>query len=496
MNKQLPGILVVDDELRSQEALARTLEEDFRVFCASSANAALELMEQEAGGQGGIQIVLCDQRMPGTTGVQFLAQVRERWPEAIRIILSGYTDAEDIITGINEAGIWQYLMKPWQPEQLLHTLKSAAEVWRLQQENQRLTLDLRTAAPVLKRQVSSKYDRVKQAFGLDGLLRAPGSPLEEVARMIRKVAPHDISVLISGESGTGKEMVARAIHFESRRANRPFVVENCGALPDSLLEAELFGHKRGAFTGAVEDRIGLLQQADGGTLFLDEIGDTSPAFQVKLLRVLQEGEFRPVGSSRPLSVDLRVIAATNRDLEEEVRAGRFREDLYYRLATVSLTVPPLRQRRDDIPLLARRLVEASATALGKPGARLSDEALACLAAWRWPGNVRELQNEILRLLALSEGEELGADQLSPRVLRAAEASEEAELAFIAGGSGGLKERMERLEARVVQETLIRHGWNISRAAAELELSRVGLRNKIQRYGLARAGMAEVEEEEA
>ncbi|MCE1170224.1 MAG: sigma 54-interacting transcriptional regulator, partial [Azovibrio sp.] len=211
---------------------------------------------------------------------------------------------------------------------------------------------------------------------------------------------------------------------------------------------------------------------------------------------LQEGEFRPVGSSRPLSVDLRVIAATNRDLEEEVRAGRFREDLYYRLATVSLTVPPLRQRRDDIPLLARRLVEASATALGKPGARLSDEALACLAAWRWPGNVRELQNEILRLLAFSEGEELGADQLSPRVLRAAEASEEAELAFIAGGSGGLKERMERLEARVGQETLIRHGWNISRAAAELELSRVGLRNKIQRYGLARAGMAEVEEEEA
>lgn len=479
----LPGILVVDDEIRSQEALARTLEEDFRVFTAASASAALAVLEREPD----IQIVLCDQRMPGTTGVQFLARVRERWPELIRIILSGYTDAEDIITGINEAGIWQYLMKPWQPEQLLHTLKNAAEVWRLQQDNQRLSLELRTAAPVLRRQVGSKYDRVKHAFGLDGLLRAPGSPLERVAELIRKVAPHDISVLISGESGTGKEMVARAIHYESPRASKPFVVENCGALPDSLLEAELFGHKRGAFTGAVEDRIGLFQQADGGTLFLDEIGDTSPAFQVKLLRVLQEGEFRPVGSSRPRSVDVRVIAATNRDLEEEMRAGRFREDLYYRLATVSLTVPPLRERREDIPLLAERLVEASARALGKPGARLSPAALDCLCAWRWPGNVRELQNEILRLLALSDGPELGPELLSPRVLRAAAAEEEAELAFISGGRGGLKTRLERLEARLVQETLIRHGWNISRAAAELELSRVGLRSKIERYGLARPG---------
>jgi two-component system, NtrC family, response regulator HupR/HoxA len=484
---RLPAILVVDDEIRSQEALRRTLEEDFQVFCASGAAEALAILEQESV-LGGVQLVLCDQRMPDTTGVEFLSEVRARWPDAVRIILSGYTEAEDIITGINEAGIWQYLLKPWQPEQLLHTLKSAAEVWRLQQENQRLSLDLRTAAPVLRKRVESKYDKVKQAFGLDGLLRAPGSPLEKTATLIRKVAPHDISVLITGESGTGKEMVARAIHVESRRADRAFVVENCGALTDTLLEAELFGHKKGAFTGAYEDRIGLFQQADGGTLFLDEIGDTSPAFQVKLLRVLQEGEFRPVGGSRPVSVDVRVIAATNRDIEEEVRAGRFREDLYYRLATVSLHVPPLRERRDDIPLLAHRLVEASAIALGKPGARLGDGALACIIAWRWPGNVRELQNEVLRMLALADGLELGADLLSPRVLRAAaDPGEDAELAFLTGLAGGLKERMERLEARVVRECLIRHAWNISHAAAELELSRVGLRNKILRYGLARPG---------
>jgi len=289
-----------------------------------------------------------------------LAKVRQRWPQALRLILSGAEDAQDLPARSDAAGIWQYLRKPWQPDRLLHILKRAAECWRLEQN-----AHSESDAPPL-RQTSAKADRPRQGFGLDSLLRAPGSPLEEVVRLIRKVAPHDIPVLISGESGTGKEMVAQAIHSESRRANRLFVVENCGALPDSLLEAELFGHKRGAFTGAVEDRIGLFQQADGGTLFLDEIGDTSPAFQVKLLRVLQEGEFRPVGSSRPRRVDVRVIAASNRDLEEEVRAGRFREDLYYRLAAVSLTVPPLRERRNDIPLLAQRLAAAGARALGKP----------------------------------------------------------------------------------------------------------------------------------
>ncbi|MDQ5916100.1 MAG: two-component system, NtrC family, response regulator HupR/HoxA, partial [Pseudomonadota bacterium] len=351
---KLPAVLVIDDEVRSQEALRRTLEEDFEVFTAAGADEAQLILERE-GPLGGVQIILCDQRMPGTTGVQFLKNVRSQWPDSVRIILSGYTDAEDIIDGINEAGIYQYLLKPWQPEQLLLTLKNAHNVWRLQQENQRLSVDLRAAEPVLKKRVEMKYERVKREFGLDGLIRAPNSPLNPVCQLVEKVAPFDLSVLVTGESGTGKEMVARAIHYCSRRAEKAFVIENCGALPDQLLEAELFGYKRGAFTGAYEDRIGLFQQADGGTIFLDEIGETSPAFQVKLLRVLQEGEFRPLGGARPVSVDVRVIAATNRDLDAEVAAGRFREDLYYRLATVSLHVPPLRERTMDIPLLAERL---------------------------------------------------------------------------------------------------------------------------------------------
>ena len=481
--RRLPAILVIDDEVRSQEALRRTLEEDFEVYCASSAAEGMEILQKEQS-TAAIQVVLCDQRMPGTTGVQFLTEVRHLWPDMVRIILSGHTDAEDIISGVNEAGIWQYLLKPWQPEQLLLTLQRAAEVWRLQLENQRLSLDLRTAEPVLKKRVESKFEKARHALGLPGIIRAPGSPLNRICDMIERIAPFDLSVLVTGESGTGKEMIARAIHYESPRASKAFITENCAALPDTLLESELFGYKRGAFTGAMEDRVGLFQQADGGTLFLDEIGETSPAFQAKLLRVLQEGEFRPLGSNRSLTVDVRIIAATNRDLEADVRSGRFREDLYYRLATIPLHAPPLRERPMDLPLLARRLLETASRALGKTADGFSNEALACIAAYRWPGNVRELQNEILRMVALADLPLLGADLLSPRVLRTPVGeSEAAELAWFSNISGNLKERMEQLEIQVVKESMIRHRWNKSRAARELGLSRVGLRSKLLRYGL-------------
>jgi two-component system response regulator HupR/HoxA len=479
---RLPTVLVVDDEVRSLEALRRTLEEDFEVFTAASAEQAQTIMEREW-----IQLVVCDQRMPGMTGVEFLKIVRSQWPDTLRIILSGYTEAEDIIAGVNEAGIYQYLMKPWQPEQLLLTLQAAANVYRLQQENQRLSVELRAAEPVLVRRVEQKVARVKRAFGLDGLIRTPKSPLNAVCEMVEKIAPYDLSVLIGGESGTGKEMLARAIHYQSQRADKAFVVENCGALPDQLLEAELFGYKRGAFTGAYEDRIGRFQQADGGTLFLDEIAETSPAFQVKLLRVLQEGEFRQLGGARPVSVDVRVVAATNRDLEADIRSGRFREDLYYRLATVTLHLPALRERPMDIPLLAGRLLDAAQKALGKKADGFSNEALACIAAYRWPGNVRELQNEILRMLALSTSPLLGAELLAPRILRSPAVDQhEDDLLPLLGVEGGLKERMDALEARVVKETMIRLRWNKTKAAAELGLSRVGLRSKLVRFGLERA----------
>jgi two-component system, NtrC family, response regulator HupR/HoxA len=475
---QLPTVLVVDDEVRSLEALTRTLEDEFTVFTASTAEEALAILRREF-----INIILCDQRMPGMPGVTFLKKVRSEWPDPIRIVISGYTDAEDIIAGVNEAGIWQYLLKPWHPEQLLLTLRSAIEVYRLQREHQRLSLELRDAPVVLKQQVEAKRAQARQRFATDAIVRAPDSPLNRVCELVERIAPHDLSVLITGESGTGKELVARAIHYGSGRGARPFVVENCGALPDELLESELFGHKRGAFTGAYEDRLGLFQQADGGTIFLDEIGDTSAAFQVKLLRALQEGEIRPVGSSRTLSVDVRVIAATNRDLDEDVRTGRFREDLYYRIATVTLPLPPLRDRPMDIEPLAQAILQRSRKQLRFPVEGFTADAMACLKRYRWPGNGRELQNEVQRMLALADGGWLGAELLSPRVLHAAAEGQERDLSLLADLDGTLKERIEQLEARILRETLTRHRWNKTRAAQELGLSRVGLRSKLARYQL-------------
>ncbi|QWG14603.1 sigma-54 dependent transcriptional regulator [Bradyrhizobium sediminis] len=477
---QLPTVLVVDDELRSVEALQRILEEDFDIRTAVTVHDAETILENEI-----VEVVLCDQRMPDMTGVEFLKSVRARWPDAVRMIISGYTDADDIISGINDAGIYQYVTKPWQPEALILTIQNAVRLYRLQRENELLAVELKMSATRAERVVASRRQELKaQYHSDDGIVRAADSPLNEVCERLLRVAPFDVSVLVSGESGTGKELVARALHYNSLRWNKPFVVENCAAMPDELLESELFGHKRGAFTGAVEDHTGLFERADGGTVFLDEIGEISPAFQAKLLRVLQEGEIRPVGRGASRKVDVRVIAATNRVLEQEVREGRFREDLYYRLAAVTIHVPALRDRPMDIPIIARMLLEKAQKQFGKHVEGLTDEALACMEAYHWPGNVRELQNEIQHLLVMGpENGPLGAELLSRRILRAAPEDEAEDVAMLVGLDGPLKERIEQLEARILKETLIRHKWNKSRAAKELGLSRVGLRAKLERYGL-------------
>ena len=466
----LPTVLVVDDEIRSQEALRRTLEEDFLVFTASSAAEARAIMERES-----IQILLTDQRMPEVSGVEFLRQVRQEWPDTVRIIISGYTDSEDIIAGINEAGIYQYLLKPWHPEQLLLTLKRAAELYRLQQENCQLAVELRAAEPVLRKHVETSRARVKEAFSLERIVRAPNSPMQTLCEQIAKAARYDVSILLMGESGTGKELLARAIHYASGRADQAFVVQNCGALPDNLLESELFGHRKGAYTGANEDRVGLFQTAHGGSLFLDEIGETSPGCQVKLLLVVQEGEVRPLGSNRAQSVDVRIIAATNRDLMEEVRAGRFREDLYYRLATVPVRVPPLRERPMDIPLLAQAILLQAAKQLGCKATGFSRELLDHLVARPWPGNVREMQNEIHRMLVLSDGPHLGLESATSGLNSAPRTP----------AADDLRSRVEAVEAEALRQAMARHRGNLTRAAAELGLTRLGLRNKLNRLGVAR-----------
>jgi two-component system response regulator HupR/HoxA len=350
-----------------------------------------------------------------------------------------------------------------------------------------MNLELRTIQPVLQQRVAVKHEKLRTHYEFSRIIRSAASPLNDVIDVAAKVANSDIAVHISGESGSGKELLGRAIHYSSSRAARAFIIENCGAMSDQLLESELFGHKRGSFTGAFEDRIGLFEQANGGTIFLDEIGDTSPSFQVKLLRVLQEGEIRPVGSSRSRKVDVRVLSATNRELEEEVRKGRFRADLYYRLTQFVLQMPALRERKMDIPLIALSLLRDAVPAMGKEIQGFTPEALECLGNYQWPGNVREMQNEILRAILLSDGEYIGAHLFSPKVLRAAPEEQEHDMGILAGLDGSLKDRMEALEARVLRECLIRHRWNKTRASTELGLSRVGLRSKLARYGLEKKG---------
>lgn len=484
-----PTVLCVDDEVRSLETLERTLNEEFDVMTASGADEALALLEQHQ-----VHAILCDQRMPEKTGVELLIEARARWPQTARLILSGYTDSEDIIKGLNEAGILQYITKPWHPDNLLLIIRGACRLYDLQNENELLAMEMRLTEGQAEQNVSDKKERLQQAFKLDEIQRHANSPLNELCNQARQIAPYDVSVLVTGPSGAGKELFARALHYNSLRADKPFVVENCGAMPDELLASELFGHKKGSFTGAITDHVGLFEQADGGTIFLDEIGEISPAFQVKLLRVLQEREVRRIGEHQRRQVNVRIIASTNRDLEEEVRAGRFRQDLYFRLAEVTLELPSLDRRAIDIPVLARSFLDKAMLDFDKPVKGFSDEALACMSKYYWPGNVRQLQNEVRRMLVLAEDEWLTADLLSPRVLRAAPMEEAQETELLAQLDGSLKDRVEILEKRIIRETLIRHRWNKSSASKELGLSRVGLRSKLERYELEQHSLSHSSEQ--
>ncbi len=477
----LPSILVIDDEQRSLESLKRILEDKFDVHTATNTEIAEEILQQQW-----IQVILCDQRMPGKTGIEFCQQVREEYPNIIRIIISGYTDSCDIIDAINKGGIYQFIAKPWHPDDIITKLNNAVELFRLQRINEQLTVELKLKPETIEQAMIEKRNILKSRYDWDlGIVRSPESCMNPVCNLVRNVAPYDVNVLLTGESGTGKELCARALHYNSLRQDNVFIAENCGALPDELLESELFGHKRGAFTGAIEDRVGLFERASGGTIFLDEIGETSPAFQVKLLRVLQEGEVRPLGTNARKPVDVRVIAATNRNLEDDVKSGLFRQDLFYRLTTFQIPIPPLRERKMDIVPLAISILNQAMEQLGKKVKGISDEALKCFESYQWPGNVRELQNEIKRMLVLAQDDYLSSSLISPHILQATPEESEADMGLLTGIEGSLKERIDMLESIIIKETLMRQRWNKTQTAQELGLSRVGLRNKIERYGIER-----------
>lgn len=474
----LATVMVVDDEIRSLESLRRVLSDEFEVLCARNAAEAAKFLEGDI-----VQAILCDQRMPGETGVEFLKRVRDTWPDPVRMIISGYSDSEDIIAGINEAGIYQYITKPWHPAKLIETVRGAVQLFNLQRETETAGVDLKLSPERVRQVVSEKRVAAHRLYEFERMVHAPMSPLAGVIELGRRAAEYDISVLITGESGTGKELLARAIHYGSTRAGKPFVVENCGALPDELLESELFGCKKGAFTGAYQDRIGLFEVANGGTIFLDEIGETSPAFQVKLLRVLQENEIRPLGAQRVRKIDVRVVAATNRDLEAEVHTGRFRRDLYYRLAAFPIHMPALRKRPMDIPLIAEKVLADVNRAFHRAIAGFSASALAEMQRYDWPGNVREMQNEIQRMAVLVEGDRMESAHLSERIRDCDKSIAPAPRGNGSAANITLKDKVEALERVLIADALGRHAGNISRVADELGLSRVGLRSKLGRYDM-------------
>ena len=473
-------VLIVTDDAASRAALIRCVEADYRVLDAASVRDALAILETEQA-----DLLLCEKRIADASGVEFLREMRVSHPETIRILITGPMVHDEMVRTINDAAVYQVVPNPWQDDHLRLIVKRALESRELARMHRYLSRELKFADAVLKRQNARMTRLLQDSYEFDKMVFASDS-MSAVCNLARKAAATDLPVLIQGETGTGKELMARAVHFFSTRKAFPFLAQNCGALPDELLQSELFGHKRGAFTGAVSDRLGLFPAADGGTVFLDEISDVSPAFQVSLLRFLQEGEVKPLGTHQTRHCNVRIIAASNQNLALLVEQKKFRRDLYYRLRGFELNIPPLRERPDDIPVLAEHAAQKYAESLHKKIPGISADALQRLKVHPFPGNVRELENEVRRMVALAgDGEFLSAELMSPEFARLVPRESRGASPSFAQGDGTLKDKVEALEMHLVAQTLLTHRWNHSRAARELGLSRVGLANKIKRYKLDR-----------
>ena len=451
-------ILVVDDDAASCELLREIFAaQGWEAESAQTPDAALALAARER-----FDLVVSDINLEAAqTGLDILRSLRDRCPV---ILVTGFGTLDAAVEASRE-GAWDFISKPFKVEEVVATARRALDRVSASEDA--------AGAGVKAEEMTSRQERA----GLTG--RSPA--MIELYKEIARVAPSRSTVLIVGESGTGKELVARSIHKHSPRAARPFVPVNCGAFAETLLESELFGYVRGAFTGAASDRKGLWEEAEGGTLFLDEVGETSAAMQVKLLRALQDGEIRRVGSTRPVMTDARVVAATNRDLEREVKAGRFREDLFYRLSVVTLRVPPLRERRSDIPLLAERFLRAASENAGRARLRLSEGALNRLVAYDWPGNVRELESAVEYAALHARGAEVAAEDLPPK-LQTAEVRQAASRSPLAALYEDLPS-LDELERRYLQHVLEATGGNRTRTAEILGIDRRTLYRMAERFQL-------------
>jgi DNA-binding NtrC family response regulator len=450
MNSARPLVLIVEDEEILRSILRRLLEDaGYSVATADSAEAALEIFTTNA-----IAVTLTDIRMAGMDGLALLDQIKAVDAEALVIIMTAFSSVDSAIAALRK-GAYDYITKPFVNEDLLQTVKNALRQHELFSENR-----------ALRRELDKKYS-FSEIIGTS-------ESLQSVFRLVEKVAATNTSILIQGESGTGKELIARAIHYHSPRAARPFLAVNCGALPESLLESELFGHTKGAFTGAVADKKGLFRSAENGTVFLDEIGEISQAMQVRLLRALQEHEVTPVGSSAAVKFDARIIAATNRDLEKAVETGVFREDLFYRLNVIEIWLPPLRERREDIPLLVRHFIKKIARAQNAPEKSIASDAMAALVSYNFPGNVRELENAVERAFTLS-GDEIDAASLPPRIKNSAAH------ALPVRDTEAFRPTLEEIERRYIFEILNSVNQDKTGAANILGIDLSTLYRKLKRY---------------
>ncbi|HVO84546.1 MAG TPA: sigma-54 dependent transcriptional regulator [Syntrophobacteria bacterium] len=453
-------ILVIDDEKNMRHMLTVLLKkEGYEVATAGDGKEGLDL-----AGETYFDVILCDLKMPVMDGMAFLERFQEMKLESTVIVMSAYGTLDTAIEAMKR-GAYDYVSKPFKADEILLTLRKAEERERLRRENRRL------------------QQSIQERYGFANMIgRSPA--MQEIFGTISKVAEYKTTVLITGESGTGKELIARAIHYHSPRAENPLVTVNCGAIPESLLESELFGHSKGAFTDAIRDKRGLFEEADGGSLFLDEIGELPRSLQVKLLRALQEEEIKRLGDTRPIKVDVRVLAATTKDLAGEVKAGRFRDDLFYRINVLQVTLPPLRERAGDIGLLIQHFVDKTAKRLGLQVDQVNPAVLRALQRYSWPGNVRELENVIERAMVMAGGRTIELDDLPPALQQA---RVQASPLLPDQDTLSIKEASRRLERELIRRALEKTGGNRTQAARLLEISHPALLYKIKEYGLETGG---------
>lgn len=455
------NILIVDDEAAIRKALVRFLTSlGYQVEAASDGTEAIEMAKNRI-----YDLVISDLKMPSLSGIELIAEFKKLSAKTVFIIMTGFGTIESAVEAI-KAGAFHYITKPFDLDDVALLVEKSLTYRRLQDDN-----------AALRKQIQMNYK-------FDNIIGCTDK-LKEVFRTVQMVADTDSNVLILGESGTGKELIARAIHYNSRRRLNPLIVVNCAAIPENLLESELFGYVKGAFTGAVSSKEGKFRMADGGTLFLDEIGDMSLSLQVKLLRVLQERRVEPLGSTRSVDVDVRIIAATHQNLEELVQQGRFREDLYYRLNVIPITVPPLRERLSDIPLLINHFIDRYALANGYKKPIVTDDIMNVFLSYKWPGNVRELENTIERLVVLRPGEKIQKTDLPEKFFQISN-SFFFKTGFTIPDAGiSLKSVVEDFENTLIRKALDKTGWNKNRAAHLLRLNRTTLVEKIKKKNITK-----------